>query len=162
MRTGASFDPSTVYRYTLWREWDRDAPRLAWLLLNPSTADADDDDPTIRRCIGFAWRWGFGSIEVVNLYGWRGPKPAALEQAGWPVGSGNDRAVARAVRRADRLVVGWGAYAARDARWRAVSARLAHTEMWCLGTTASGQPRHPLYVRADVEPVRFQPAQSQA
>lgn len=155
VRSGAHFDPTGAFRYTLWREWDREAPRLAWVLLNPSTADADVDDPTIRRCMSFAWRWGYGSIEVVNLYAWRASKPAALEAAGFPVGPGNDRAVRRAVRRADRVVVGWGAFAARDDRFRAVLRRLGRVPLSCLGTTAGGQPRHPLYVRGDTEPLAY-------
>ena len=155
VRSGAYFDSTGSYRYTLWREWDREAPRLAWVLLNPSTADGLDDDPTIRRCIGFAWRWGFGSIEVVNLYAWRAPKPSALEAAGFPVGPGNDRAMRRAIRRADKVMVGWGAFATRDGRSRAVLRRLGRIPLFCLGTTAEGQPRHPLYVRGDTEPVGY-------
>ena len=68
MRGGATFSADRRYRYRLWREWDRSRAVVAFVMLNPSTADASRDDPTIRRCIGFARAWGFGGVEVANLF----------------------------------------------------------------------------------------------
>ncbi len=78
MRMSAKFDPSMNYRYSLAREWNSNAPRIGFVMLNPSTADATSNDPTIRRCINFARFWGYGAIEVVNLFAYRASHPAQL------------------------------------------------------------------------------------
>ena len=139
------------YRYRLWRVWEPDAPRIVFVLLNPSTADATRDDPTLRRCLGFARRWGFGSLEVVNLFALRSPSPAALRAAADPVGPENDRWLTEAVERADAVAAGWGNHGPLLGRAEAVRARLPDGTL-CLGVTASGQPRHPLYVAGDCDP----------
>jgi hypothetical protein len=82
---GATLSDCGRYRYRLWRRW-ADGPTVLFVMLNPSTADADVDDPTIRRCIGFARSWGAGALEVVNLYAWRATQPAELKAAVGPVG----------------------------------------------------------------------------
>lgn len=75
---GAVISDDGRYRYRLWRTWAPELPRMAWIMLNPSTADAEVDDPTIRRCVGFAKREGCGGIEVVNLYAYRSTDPSVL------------------------------------------------------------------------------------
>src|SRR5207237_5457574 len=70
--SGASFSRDRRYRYRLWRRWDAARPVVAFVMVNPSTADAGRDDPTIRRCIGFARSWGYGRLEVVDLFAYRG------------------------------------------------------------------------------------------
>src|SRR4028119_2392792 len=87
---GAIFDPTRTYRYALWRTWDAARPPVAFVLLNPSTADARRDDPTIRRCANFARTWGFGGLEVVNLFAFRATHPTDLKCAADPVGPQND------------------------------------------------------------------------
>ncbi len=144
------------YRYRLWREWDASRPRVAFVLLNPSTADAAADDPTLRRCLGFARAWGFGALEVVNLFALRSPSPAALRAAADPIGPENDRHLAEVVASADAVVAGWGNHGALLGRADAVRrAALLPEDTLCLGVTAQGQPRHPLYVRAATAPVPF-------
>jgi len=75
MKQGAALDPTGLYRYLLWREWDGNAPRVVFVMLNPSRADANTDDPRLRRCLGFARSWGCGAIEVVNLFAYRASRP---------------------------------------------------------------------------------------
>ena len=75
MDSGACFDSTGAYRYRLWREWDVSKPSVTFVMLNPSTAGAKDDDPTIRRCLSFARSWGFGRLEVVNLCAYRATSP---------------------------------------------------------------------------------------
>ncbi len=89
-RTGADFDGTGAYRYSLWREWDSRRPIVAFVMLNPSTADAAKDDPTIRRCASFARSWGYGSLEVVNLFAYRASEPKRLRQTPDPIGPAND------------------------------------------------------------------------
>lgn len=148
VRGDAVFDADGTYRYRLRRTW---APgrRVVFVMLNPNNADAVRDDPTIRRCVGFARRWGFGSLDVVNLFGYRAVDPRVLGRVADPVGPDNDRHLARAVRRADLVVCAWGA--SRVARKRAaeVARILRVADVRCLGLTKAGAPCHPLYLRGD-------------
>ena len=118
-------------------------------MLNPSTADERRDDPTIRRCVGFARRWGFGGVEIVNLFALRASDPRVLRRAGDPVGAANDRHIARAAARATLVVLAWGACGRLRGRSAEIRARLSRPAPRCLGLTRSGEPRHPLYLRAD-------------
>ncbi len=151
-RGGAWQDPGESYRYALWRRWDLARPRVCFVLLNPSTAGAAQDDPTIRRCLGFARRWGFGSLEVVNLFAWRSTDPAALRLVPDPIGPRNDRAIRRSAARARTVVVGWGEAGGLLGRDRDVTRLLSGRPLLCLGVTRRGRPRHPLYLRSDASP----------
>lgn len=149
MDQGAIFDRTGRYRYCLWREWDATLPVVAFVLLNPSTADASRDDPTIRRCLGFARTWGFGRLEVVNLFALRATDPSALRQAADPVGPRNDEHLRRTVRAADRVVAAWGNGGRLHGRGDQVMRWLDRPMV--LGWTKARQPRHPLYLRREVE-----------
>ncbi|MCB9492102.1 MAG: DUF1643 domain-containing protein [Dehalococcoidia bacterium] len=158
MKRSASFSRDRRYRYELGRRWGL-GPAVTWVMLNPSTADATVDDPTIRRCIDFSRSWGFGALRVVNLFALRTPEPSALLHVDDLLGPGGDRRlreVLRAVlRAADEVVVAWGNVHPRlGARVEAI-ASLLPAETSCLGLTARGEPRHPLYVRGDTRRVPF-------
>jgi hypothetical protein len=135
------------YRYVLGRRWG-DGPHVAFIMLNPSRADATADDPTIRRCLGFARAWGFEALEVRNLFAWRSANPRALLAVPDPTGGRRGDRELRAAAAADLVVVAWGAWVpfTRD---RAALALLGGCRLMCLGRTRNGQPRHPLYVRGD-------------
>jgi hypothetical protein len=152
---GATFSANGRYRYRLWRRWDRSRPVVVFVMLNPSTADADKDDPTIRRCIGFARAWGYGGIEVVNLFAYRATLPRSLRAVDDPVGPENGRHIRRAVARADLVVLAWGAHAR-------ASRLLSLPRARCLGLTRAGQPRHPLYLRREARPVSVRSARRSA
>lgn len=127
-------------------------------MLNTSTADATHDDPTIRRCIGFAKREGFGRLEVVNLYGYMATKPADLFACDEPIGDGNDEAIAEALGRADLVVAAWGNHGTFDSdRIDAFIEIVGRSgkRMKCFGLTGEGQPKHPLYLRSDAELVDY-------
>ncbi len=137
------------YRYLLWRTWDYAVAPLLWVLLNPSTADGQTDDPTLRRCMGFSRAWGFGGVEIANLFAYRTPYPRHLWHAMDPVGSENDRYLAVAAQRAGTVVVAWGAdgtYQQRDCAVLALLEQRAARSLLCLGTTRDGSPRHPLRI----------------
>lgn len=149
---GAVISDDGLYRYLLWRTWDYAAPSILWVMLNPSTADALTDDPTIRRCMGFAKREGCGGIKVVNLYALRATKPTHLLDVPDPGGPDNAFAWGQAIATCDGPVVAaWGASQPKGCP--SSSALLNYVnylrEWKCLGHTASGKPRHPLYVKAD-------------
>lgn len=147
------------YRYLLTREWGA-GPRLAIVMLNPSTADASVDDPTIRRCMAFARREGYAGIEVANLYALRATRPSAIETAHDPEGPDNlEHLEALANRHAtQRILCAWGASKYADpAHTQGVCNLLGwfESQLFCLGTTAQGAPRHPLYVRGDAALVPY-------
>lgn len=150
MHRAATFDPTGHYRYSLKRQWDATAPAIAFVMLNPSTANAEWDDPTVRRCIRLAQSWGFGTLEVVNLFAWCATHPRELRRAAEPVGPENDRYLQAAAQQASCLILAWGNGGGLYQRDRAVLELLIPYRCYCLGKTQTGHPRHPLYLRRDV------------
>ena len=157
-----SAEISGDYRYWLRRQWCDRAPGICWVMLNPSRADDTVDDPTIRRCIGFSQRWGYGHLVVVNLFAYRTPHPKDLLQVPDPIGPENDRHLLVCARQANRVLLAWGQRGNVYDRDRVVGQQLqALATCYCLGQTRSGQPRHPLYLRRETQPQVF-PAALQA
>lgn len=119
-------------------------------MLNPSTADAQIDDPTIRSCVRLARGLGYGSFEVVNLFAFRATNPDALGRESSPVGPQNDWMIEAAILRCDIGVMAWGAHPIAENRSRTVRSliRSRRPATYCLGKTKAGAPRHPLYVKS--------------
>lgn len=142
------------YRYSLTREWIGGEGLAVFIMLNPSTADASQDDQTIRRCINFAKSWGMAQLEVVNLYAWRATDPSELAVPD-PIGPDNDGHIQAAVERADILIAAWGMHAgvkrAADVR-RMAENNHRSVPLTVLGLTKDGFPRHPLFVRQKTQP----------
>jgi hypothetical protein len=140
-----------TFRYWLTRFWD-EGDSLVFVMLNPSTADASLDDPTIRRCIGFAGREGFAGASVVNLYAYRATNPKALLTCADAVGPENDDylrlILSEQTRRGNPVVAAWGANARPD-RVSQVLNLVPGVDWRCLGTTKAGHPKHPLYIKGD-------------
>lgn len=158
VRGAAVFDPTGRFRYSLTRSWDPARPRVAFVLLNPNRADAARDDPTIRRCVGFARSWGYGSLAVVNLFAYRARHFAKVRAAPDPVGPENDAHIGAAARTADLVVLAWGAHGAFRGRDLEVRALLAGRRTRALGHTRAGHPAHPLYLSKLRRPVSVRPA----
>lgn len=155
-RRGAVLSDDGTYRYKLWRTWDIEKPTLGWIMLNPSTADETQNDPTIRRCIDYGQRWGYGTIVVGNLYAYRATDPSEL----WTllpstiVGSENDEHLQAICDEAEMVVAAWGAYGSKMDRGPEVAAMLG-VDLYALDTTIDGHPVHPLRQAADLEPESF-------
>ena len=135
------------YRYLLWREWDSQNPTVAFIMLNPSRADAEFNDPTITRCINFAQAWGYGRLEVVNLFAYRTAHPSLLKQTAKPVGSDNDQYVLTTVQHSEQVILAWG----NHGTWQQQDLHILqllknYTHLYCFGMTKKGSPRHPLYL----------------
>lgn len=143
------------YRYTLERCWDINLPTVMFIGLNPSTADEFSDDPTVRRCIGFARRWSFGSLLLANLFALRATDPKALLVHPSPIGPSNDSWIQRMASRADLVVAAWGTRGSLMNRNSAVTKSIE--KLHCLATTKNGFPRHPLYMPSAVDPQPFVP-----
>lgn len=150
---GAIFSPCGRYRYRLWRHWS-DGPSITWVMLNPSTADATSNDPTVERCCRRARTAGFGAIQVVNIFALRSTDPDALYASEDPVGPDNDQAILSAAAESKEIVCGWGNHGRLNDRGQAVLSLLenAGVKAKALLLTRAGQPGHPLYVAYAVTP----------
>lgn len=143
---GATISDCELYRYALWRVWDKAKPLMVWVMLNPSKANATEDDHTIRWCIEFARQQGYGGIRVVNLFAYRATVPADMKRAKDPVGPLNDKVLTEACRDAGLLLVAWGAHGSfmgRDRQVYDLILRVYRAAPYCLQVTNGGYPRHP-------------------
>lgn len=153
-KSGAIISECGLYRYRLWRIWDEDGAPLVWIMQNPSTADAVDDDPTIRKCIGFAERAGFGGIVVMNVFAYRATDERELLKVDDPIGPKNwDYLIgATSIRFGSRVVAAWGNQFGpkKKSRFRTgychAAAACVQQGAYCLGTNKDGNPKHPLFV----------------
>lgn len=152
----AEFSDDRVYRYLLGRKWNGNLPVVAFICLNPSTADEREDDPTVRRCIGFARDWGFGSMLMANLFAFRATEPYYMKRAEDPVGFANDRALLGLVNISDLLVAAWGNHGKHKGRAKYVRNLLSFANLHVLGLTQEGQPQHPLYLPGDRKPKKWE------
>lgn len=152
----AEFSPCKNYRYTLGREWDHTKERVVFVLLNPSTADAFRDDPTNRRGIDFAKRWGFGSCVFVNLFAWRSSHPKAMMAQNSPRGRYNNWHIINEVKQTDLVLCAWGNDGAHLNRAAHVEhiLRSSQTPLYHLGRNkdGEGEPKHILYLSSKLKP----------
>jgi hypothetical protein len=178
IEAGAKLSPDGKYRYRLWREWrgTHDPKNWHWVtkdgdgdpmgepksclfvMLNPSTADGDKDDPTIRRCVGFAKALKYERLEVVNLFAYRATRPTDLldlNHADDPVGPWNLEIVTAAAEKAGIVICAWGAHGGHLGQDETVLGWLDTRAVHALGLTRDGHPRHPLYLPAGARPTPF-------
>lgn len=151
----AIFSDCRTWRYRLERTWAPELPRAAFILLNPSTADETNDDPTIRRCIGYAKAWGYGGLVLGNIFALRSTDPAALYGHPDPVGPDNDMHLMAIAESSSAIVCGWGAHGVERKRGARVLEMIRQgpgRRAMALKMTKGGQPGHPLYLRADLQP----------
>jgi hypothetical protein len=154
MERGAVISECEQYRYQLWRIWDRRKPLVCFVMLNPSTADANTDDPTIRRLIGFAGSWGYGDFCVGNLFAYRATQRADMKRYHAPIGPWNHDHLQAMVERCSLLVAAWGTDGSHLNRNRDVLAMFS--EWHCIRRTEKGAPEHPLYLPGDLKPIRYE------
>lgn len=160
LQSSAAFSVDKRYRYILRRSWG-DFGRLRlqcvdrvvnWIMLNPSTADHEVDDPTVRRCIKFSQDWGFAGLAVTNLFAFRASSPEVLRHRQVePVGNENDNIIRRVAEFSDAIVCAWGGGGKLYERDKTVLQLLSTFQLKCLGVTKDGYPRHPLYMKGSTE-----------
>lgn len=152
---GATFSPCRLWRYSLWRRWSDCAPdhMVAFIGLNPSTADETKDDPTVRRCINYAKTWGFGGMVMLNAFAYRATDPNEMKRQTDPVGPENDACLIEASTLFAQMVACWGTHGVWLGRQDHVAELLKGRHLFHLGLTKGGSPRHPLYLPKSVEPV---------
>ena len=136
------------YRYSLTRIWDTDGRKVAFIMLNPSTATEVQNDPTVERCERRARALGFGAFCVTNIFAWRDTDPRKMRAAIDPIGPGNNVAISESCAWSDQIVAGWGTHGEHLNRGPDVEALLRETglEIFHLGLSKAGHPKHPLYI----------------
>lgn len=152
-KTGAVFSDCRHYRYLLWRYWS-EAPKAVFIMLNPSTADEIENDPTVERCERRARAMGFGGLRVANIFALRSTDPKALYSHPEPIGPANDSSIMIAAENAGIVVCGWGTHGALNNRGNTVAKMLRNAGIipHYLQLNANGTPKHPLYVGYNVKP----------
>lgn len=149
-KAGAEFSKDRKYRYRLWREWNKTKPAVLFVMLNPSTADELVLDSTVSRCLSFAKEWGYGRLEVANLFALRATDPKELNKVEDPVGGvENDVWIRWLSQEANLTVAAWGTHGGYLGRDVAVWPMLK--EPHCLAISKEGYPKHPLYLNSEIE-----------
>lgn len=151
-RSDARFSIDRKYRYALWRIWDKAKPIIAFIGLNPSTADEIENDPTVRRCVNYAKREGGGGLVMLNIFAYRSTDPKVLKSGEIePIGELNDYYIKKYSGMCEKIIAAWGTHGAIDNRGGNVIDMFPNSSLLCFGLTKNGQPKHPLYMRADQE-----------
>ena len=157
VKTDAKFSRDRLHRLCLSRHWDVSKPAVAFIGLNPSTADENLDDPTIRRCINFAQSWGGGSLYMLNLFSLRATDPNVMKAHEKPNTEENNQWLLEIARQSEIVVAAWGNHGSHQGRDKDVIEKLGWMglEVMCLGFNKDGSPKHPLYVPANMPLVPF-------
>jgi hypothetical protein len=155
--TGATFSPDGAHRYQLWRIWKARGDAVCFVMLNPSTANEIDNDPTVERCQRRAVEWGYAALLVVNIFALRSTDPTALYSHADPVGPDNDRAIVGAAQKAALVVCAWGGRGSYMMRGYRVLRMLneAGVRPHALRLNRDGSPAHPLYIPYSVKPTPY-------
>lgn len=150
----ATYSDCEHYRYALTRVWDAAGGKVAFVMLNPSTATERQNDPTVERCERRARALGYGGFRVCNIFAWRDTDPKNMRAAADPVGPENDSAITEAALWADRIICAWGTHGAHLQRGATVETLLRETglPLYHLGLSKAGHPKHPLYISYSEQP----------
>lgn len=151
MKADANLSACRKFRFALWRIWDASKPYAMFVGLNPSTADEVEGDPTTMRCINYAKSWGYGGLVMANLFAWRATEPKIMLACKDPVGAGNDEWLKKLSKSAGVVVAAWGNGGHYLGRSKQVIELLP--DLYCLKINLSGEPAHPLYLKADLRPI---------
>jgi hypothetical protein len=147
MKKHAVISQDNKYRYQLSRIWDEEKPKVLFIMLNPSTADADKDDPTIRKIVKFSQSWGYGGVYVGNLYAFRSTDPKALRHTHDPVGEDNIEHITKLIGLTDIVVYAWG-HEKKEPDWLH---ELVDSPYY-IDVSKKGIPKHPLYLKGELYP----------
>ncbi|MGJ8545706.1 MAG: DUF1643 domain-containing protein [Sulfitobacter sp.] len=150
----AVYSPCEAYRYSLTRVWETALPRVMFVMLNPSKATEQANDPTVERCERRARQLGFGGFRVTNIFAYRATDPRDMRAQADPIGPGNETAVLQGAQWADHIIAAWGTHGAHLSQGAAMATLLRQTQtpLFHLGLSKAGHPKHPLYLPYTQEP----------
>ena len=155
----AIFSDCKKYRYALFRIWDKERGKIAFIGLNPSTADEIKNDSTVSTCIRHAKSWGFGGMIMLNIFAYRATDPKKMKSADNPIGTKNDQAIKKytGLREVSKVICAWGNDGAYLNRGREVCEAIIERRVvtYAFKVNQSGEPHHPLYLPKDIVPVIY-------
>jgi len=153
LESSAEFSLCRIWRYSLIRRWKSGSRLLMFVGLNPSTADEFKNDPTVRRVMGFARQWKYDGLVMMNIFAYRATDPKVMKTVVDPVGPENDawllKMAGATIMQGCPIIAGWGAHGVHLRRDSVVIELLSEFDLYCLGKTKGGYPKHPLYLRSD-------------
>lgn len=152
MTKGAVLSDCEIYRYQLWRIWDKNKPTILFIMLNPSTADDNEDDNTIKKCIRYATKWGYGGFYVGNLYAFRSKARSVLKTVLNPIGEDNEMNLLKLSKKCDKTVCAWGNEEGRPER---IFSKFKNLHYLKINKDKEKTPAHPLYLNGDLIPIKF-------
>lgn len=152
---GADFSEDGLYRYSLWRVWDESKPLVMFIGLNPSTANAQEDDPTIRRVKAIAANLGYGGVYMCNCFSYISTNPTFLQAETLEAIMRNAEIVKRVAARCKEIIFAWGNFnvVKESGIDQKLSEAFPHAK--ALHINKNGSPKHPLYCRTDIQPVIY-------
>ncbi len=153
MNKGANISEDKKYRYSLYRIWDDALPKVAIIGLNPSTADENIDDPTIKRCIEFVKEWGYGGFYMLNLFAFRATDPSELTKTEDPIGNENSNIILDIISKVEKVICAWGNDGILLKQNKTVLSLIP--KPYCLKINATGEPAHPLYLSGTLMPIEY-------
>ncbi len=153
INSDAIFSKDRLHRYVLIREWDLSKPSLMIISLNPSTADEKKNDPTVRRCIGFAKKWGFGKLLMTNIFAFRATIPKDLFNSKNPIGDKNNYWLKKLSKTTDKVVLAYGNHGRFKNRHEEILKMI--NNLYCIKKSKTGMPMHPLYLKYTKEPIKY-------
>jgi len=158
--SGAYFSPDRIYRYVLWRIWDKSKPAIMFIGLNPSTADESLNDPTITRCLGFSKSWGYGSLYMLNLFAFRATDPNDMKSTSMPIGEENLKYLIQYAKTVDQIICAWGNHGSYLNQSKIIldlfrKDESLFTKLYYFKLSQKGEPVHPLYQSADSKLTKY-------
>lgn len=148
------FSPDRKYRYVLWRVWDTEKPYCMFIGLNPSTADEIVNDNTVTRCINYSRDWGYGSLCMTNLFAWRETKAELMKKQLEPIGLENNEHLLELSKNAGIVIAAWGNHGEHLNRGNEIKKLIPN--LYCLKISKNGNPYHPLYLKSDLKPIKYE------
>jgi len=155
LKSTAIFSEDKQYRYVLTRVWKEPSNPILWIMLNPSTADEYQLDPTLTRCLNFSQDWNFSEMIICNLFSLRSTNPKNLYSHKNPIGPENLKYILEESKRANMIMVGWGNHSNLDINWRNNLLNSLNKSLYCLGRNKNGNPSYPLYKSSKLKPILY-------
>ena len=156
MQRGAILSSCKKHRLQLWREWNSNLPKVLFIMLNPSTADHEQDDPTLRRCMDFAKQWGYGGLYIGNLYSFRAADPRTLLKVSKFSHRDNYKHISTMAQQCQLLVCAWGNYPIIKKLGTPLNIlKQLNQKLHCIALSKTGTPKHPLYLKKSLTPIPF-------
>ena len=157
MQKGAILSSCKKHRLQLWREWDSNLPKVLFIMLNPSTADHKQDDPTLRRCIDYAKQWGYGGLYIGNLYSLRAADPKTLVKVSKFNHRDNYKHIVSIAQQCQLVVCAWGNYPIIKKLGTPLNIlKQLNQKLHCIDLSKTGTPKHPLYLKKSLTPIPFE------